>query len=131
MSRILAKILSCYRSPNKTKVVKDSSLFPTQADNFGEEMASAVCELPADNAVGQTSLFASVEVTHRDEWLGEKYLEYALAHMLLRHRSGSNGVTLLNVCYRLSCTAIFVTRLTMVLGVPNPGARPFSLRQVL
>ncbi len=127
MSRILAKIRSCFRSPNNTKVVKASSHFLTRADNFKEEMASSVCELPADNAVGQTSLFTSVDVTNIDEWLGEKYLEYVLARMLLRHRSSFNGATILNVCSRLLCTAMFETVLTVVLGMSTPGARTFTL----
>jgi hypothetical protein len=127
MIRILAKIFPRYRSPNKIKVVKGSSPFSKQADSFSEEMASAVCELSADNAVGQTSLFVSAQITHRDEWLGEKYIEFALAHTLLRNTSGSNGATSLNVCSTLSYTTVCVTGLTISLGVPNPRARRFSL----
>ena len=97
MFRFLAKFLPCDKSPDKTKALKVSSPSSKQADSFREEMTSAVCELPTDNAVGKTSLFASAEITHRDEWLGEKHMEYALAQMLLRNTSGSSWVTL-NVC---------------------------------
>ncbi|KIW87028.1 uncharacterized protein Z519_12325 [Cladophialophora bantiana CBS 173.52] len=59
-------------------------------------MAFAASELPADSAVGNTSLFGSNEITQKDGWLGEKYLEYALAHLLLRHTPDSHEIISLN-----------------------------------
>ncbi|KAK5046028.1 hypothetical protein LTR84_008815 [Exophiala bonariae] len=59
-------------------------------------MVLAVSELPAENNVGKTSLFDSKETSLKDEWLGEKYLNYVLAHLLLRHTSGSMEILSLN-----------------------------------
>ncbi|KEF60192.1 uncharacterized protein A1O9_05042 [Exophiala aquamarina CBS 119918] len=53
-------------------------------------------ELPADNLVNKISLYISSEATSRDEWLGDKYLEYTLAQISLKNTSVSDGVTSLN-----------------------------------
>jgi hypothetical protein len=60
-------------------------------------MAFAVSELPANNAVGNTSLYHTNETGERDEWLGQLYLDESLALLLLRRTFGSEDITSLTV----------------------------------
>ena len=100
---VFAKILCLRHSQVPNEVVTHTYPLSKQAD-IRADMALAVPELPADSIAGNTSLFISKDTAQKDEWLGEKYLNYVLAHLLLRHASGSMEIVSLNVFCALSYT---------------------------
>lgn len=110
MFRVLAKILCLRRSQVAHEDVTHTYPLFKQADSRAD-MVLAVSELPADSNVGKTSLFDSKETTLKDEWLGEKYLNYVLAQLVLRNTSGSMEIITLNV-FRVSYTNCESTLLT-------------------
>ncbi|KIX08659.1 uncharacterized protein Z518_03316 [Rhinocladiella mackenziei CBS 650.93] len=94
---LLAKLCPSYRSRKKAKVIKElSSPLSAPVDDHEGHMDLPVLEMPGDHVVGHTSLFVSVDVARRDEWLGEKYLDYMLAQTVLKNTPGRDGVTSLN-----------------------------------
>ncbi|KIW63819.1 hypothetical protein PV04_08791 [Phialophora macrospora] len=96
MFGVLAKVL-CLR-PRVAKEVVTPIYPPSKQADISSEMAFS--ELPANNTVGKTSLLDSREATEKDEWIGEKYLDYALAHRVLRNTSHSRDIIPLNESLR-------------------------------
>lgn len=117
MSSFLTKVLClrlCLRNSSRSapETVVDTSNNISEAETK-VDMAMAPSELPSDNVFGMPSnesrvctsdndsnspaLYLASACAERDEWLGEKYLNYAIAHMLVRHTSSSGRSTVLNV----------------------------------
>jgi hypothetical protein len=108
---VFAKIL-CLRQPQVANEAVTHTYPLYKQAGIKADMAFSVSELPANSNVGNTSLFDSKETSQKDEWLGEKYLNYVLAHLLLRHTPSSMEIISLNVFYTLSYTNYELTLLT-------------------
>ena len=95
---VLSKIRLRYKSL-KTKPMNHSS--PTLSTVIGghdKDIDLSVSELPANHVTTETSLLVSTDDLPRDQWFGQKYLEYLLAKSLLRDTSVRNSVIGLGVC---------------------------------
>lgn len=112
MPSILTRLRLLKSSRGAKEVATRSSYKISEAETKAD-MALAPSELPSDDVfeipsndphVSSSDNDSSSSVTsslsaraERDQWLGEKYLNYAIAHMLVRNTSSSGGSTSLNV----------------------------------
>lgn len=123
MSSLLTKLRLLKSSRAATEAVTKPSYTISEADTK-VDMALAPSELPSDNVFDMPSNDSRVSSSEndssslvlsslspraeRDEWLGEKYLNYAIAHILVRHTSSSGGSTSLNVRQGLLSQRCFI-----------------------